>query len=66
MFERFLQKGGEGDFNDTFLRLDRENIDELEAFLTSDANPKAHALQFCGNARRAMDEGDAVYYYCWG
>ncbi len=66
MFERFLQKGGEGDFNDTFLRLDREDIDELEVFLTSDINAKAHALQFCGNARRAMDEGDAVYYYCWG
>ena len=58
---------------DTFLRLNRKDIDELESFITSDAsvksddtNRKVCDLQFCGNARRAMDEGDAVYYYCWG
>jgi hypothetical protein len=73
--------GGYGEFNCVYLRLRPDDLDELEKaivnknlphtvgffFGESEGSPEevAEDLEFVRDARRAIEEGDAVFYYSW-
>ena len=77
----YCRKGGEGDFNCTYLRLDtgdlaalyilahEETFYEGGSFLDSNESREyeyKHLMEFIKKAKKAIQDGDAIYYSnCW-
>ena len=69
MFQLYLSKGGEGEFNCDDLMITQEDIDELRENLlenpeiTKEAQEKI--LQFFNEAENKIEQGYQIYYTNW-
>ena len=76
----YREKGGTKEFNCVDVELTLEDIDTLEANVKYDSLPetggfffgddssgdyKEEDLEFCANARRALEDGQTVVYTSW-
>jgi len=78
MERRYRQKGGEREFNCVHMRLTLEDLDDLERDMaagletatgffwgTSVPEDDVATSEFIAKARKAIDAGDAIFYYSW-
>lgn len=81
MEDLYREKGGEGDFNCVYVRLEQADLDRLKDALDKrklvytpgfffgtsewDALHIIHTETFIQDAKQALLDGDAVFYYSW-
>jgi hypothetical protein len=79
MEELYRDKGGKEDFNCEYVRLEKEDIKDLEAAINDDALPltsgfffgkstdedTARDLEFLKIAKEQLESGKVLLYYAW-
>ena len=79
-YKIYLKKGGKGEFNCAEIKLNKEDLDELNTLAQTDefyqngyyGDAKKereleydHLMKFIEDAKTAIAEGDAIYYSNW-